>query len=339
MNSNDKPQLPAALVQVKDVLGVSEPAKALVEAIVRGVGEWAYPWVQRRKSRADIQRFQEWCRALREEGLPAQGAEMSLEERTVVRVVAQETRHQRNREAIAVHAIEELKQISAEQASKPILDTEHSWLDMFWKFAENVSDVDFQSIWGRVLTRQVSGGVKYSARCLAVLSTTSRQEAQLLEGIARLHIQIDRPPLNPLHVIMTQLSPQKYSPPFSIDYPLIAPLNRRLASCFPAAHSEILGPIGIYVEGGWGYDVHLPIVNGETTFLLAGRRFRVTGFPSPLPQGSTYCSSEHVILGGGTQISPVGAEILSLIHAEPNPVYVTALAAGLAVLGLELRPT
>src|SRR5262249_39376657 len=152
--------------------------------------------------------------ALREEGLPAQGAEMSLEERTVVRIVAQETRNQKNREAIAVHAIEELKQISVEQASGPVVETEHSWLDMFWKFAESVSDDDFQSIWGRVLTRQVSGGAKYSARCLATLSTISRREAKLLEAIAGLCIQIDRPPLNPLHLIMTELSPQAYSPPF-----------------------------------------------------------------------------------------------------------------------------
>lgn len=338
MNTNDKAQLPAALIQVKDILGVSEPAKALVEAIARGVGEWAHPWTQRRKSRAEIAIFREWCRALREEGLPAQGAELSLEERAVVRVVAEEARNQRNREAIAVQAIEELKTLLATQPAEPIAETEHSWLDMFWKLAENVSDADFQSIWGRVLTRQVAGGVKHSARCLAALSTISRQEAGLLEAVAALCIQIDRPNLNPLYLVMTQLSPQMYSPPFSTDYPLIAALNKRLVSCFPAGHSEVLGPIGIYVEGGWGYDVHLPIAKGETTFALAGRRFRVTGFPFPLPEGSSYCSSDHVILGGGTQISPVGAEILSLIHAEPNPAYVTALAAGLAVLGLELSP-
>src|SRR5262249_40296792 len=143
---------------------------------------------------------------------------------------------------------------------------------------------------------------------------------------------------NPLHLIMTRISPQAYFPPFGVDYPQISPFNTQLASCFPPAHSEILGPIGVYVEGGWAYPAYLPIANDETTFVLAGRRFRITGFPSPLPVGSTFCSADSVSIGAGIQISPVGAEILGLIHAELNQTYVAALAAGLKAIGLQLTP-
>jgi hypothetical protein len=49
---DDEPRLPSPLVQIKDLLGFSEPAKRLIDAIERGVGQLLEPWQSARMTRA-----------------------------------------------------------------------------------------------------------------------------------------------------------------------------------------------------------------------------------------------------------------------------------------------
>lgn len=53
MGDDHKAKLPTALLEIKDVLGLSAPLERLVQAIAYGVGEWVYPWQQNRKARTE----------------------------------------------------------------------------------------------------------------------------------------------------------------------------------------------------------------------------------------------------------------------------------------------
>lgn len=57
---------------------------------------------------------------------------------------------------------------------------EKDWMTRFLNIAEEVSDVDMQEIWGRVLAGEIKKPKSYSFRTLEVLRNISKEEAQLL---------------------------------------------------------------------------------------------------------------------------------------------------------------
>src|SRR5689334_11526457 len=187
MPEDEGSNLPAALIQIRDVLGFSEPTKRLLSAISHGVGRLTYPWERRRNAEADADAFRIVTKAIQEAGTSVIGVEASLEERTKFRVTAQEVRRQQHREQIAVQAIAEVCERPGEFAASEI-PVDFEWLDRFWRLAEDIATPDFQSLWARILARHATGGVRISARCLQTLSTLSREEAAILERLASITV-------------------------------------------------------------------------------------------------------------------------------------------------------
>ncbi len=332
MPDEQNTSLPHSLIAVKDVFGLSAPAKRLVEAIAHGVGRWAYPWERRRNVVADIEVFRSWAKALREEGVDIGHLELSLEERTAWRVTAQELRRQEHREAIAVQALAEFRQNPDEfHGSDRPLDLE--WLDRYWRLAEDVSDADFRSIWGRILARHAANGVTYSARCLHTLSTLSRAEAELLERLAPFVVQtvLRGTAQSPrvLHDVGKFFYSGRQSPAG------LERLIKKLRQVVGPLHGHELGPSGIYVEGVSERQAPLSVVNGEAKFSIGGAWFRATGFNQPLPH-SVIPSEEAVNLGFGMGFSPVGAEIIGLIRTAPSPDFVELVSQILELYEIKL---
>lgn len=79
-----------ALVKVSDLFGVSRPAVRLIEAVERGVGNLLQPWHMERIAKAELSNFERWQSALTKSGLSAQSADLTLQDRAAVRLVAQE---------------------------------------------------------------------------------------------------------------------------------------------------------------------------------------------------------------------------------------------------------
>jgi hypothetical protein len=331
MAEDDK--APLALVQITDVLGMSGPAKQLIEAIVRGVGEWAYPWQTDRKARADAKSLTRITGTLKQEGLSIEAAELSLEDRATIRVIAQFQRQQQNREAVALQAIEEFKSSKAEQGASDVR-IDLAWLDRFWRLAEDASEEDFQSLWGRILARQTAGQASYSARCLETLSTLSRTEAKLLERLARVTMCVERPGVGRDFSILQRID--DYQKRESVENSL-SNLNRELLNAIGDTHSEIFGPIGIFVESGWAYVVLARVRNGSAQCKIGSASYRIDGYPEPLPSFGYIPTAETVSLGSGIQFSPVGAEIIGLLRVDPNPDYVRLYADALSIMGLSFN--
>ena len=175
-----------SLVQITDLFGLSRSADRLVAAIERGVGKLLGPLQKTRETKADISAFKNWNVALKKAGMRPTAADLTIEDRAVVRLFAEEVRHQENREAIALQAANEYRHTLSDMPEIPTAAPVggNGWLDRFWRLAQDVTDADMQAVWGRVLARQTSGVSKHSARCLEALSMLSREEAQFLEHLA-----------------------------------------------------------------------------------------------------------------------------------------------------------
>jgi hypothetical protein len=147
-----------------------------------------YPTEVRRNAAAEIDVFRQWNEAIKSQSLTVGNIDLTIQDRTVLRVTAQETRRQEHREAIATQALAEVRARPDEfTGTDEPLDPD--WLDRFWRMAEDVSNADFQSILARFLARHAAGGINYSARCLMILSTLSKAEAEVLERLAPVAIK------------------------------------------------------------------------------------------------------------------------------------------------------
>jgi hypothetical protein len=332
MAEDDKP--PLALVQFKDVLGLSAPATRLADAIARGIGEWFYPLTKARRTSADVNALKQWSKALKSTGLSFQSADLSLENRAVIRLTAQVQRQQRNREAVAVQAIEEFKTIQPDTHTEAAPPIDLSWIDRLWCHAENASDADFQSLWGRVLARQASGSARYSARCLDTLGALSRDEAKLLERLATVALRTDLGDQGSEVCIV--FGARNYIEPGEAVSTL-RDENLKVAAAVGNVHPEILGPIGIMIETGWAHDLVGIVHNNAVRLRIGGAAYRIKGYPSPLPEHRGVPFADGVKIGGGYQFSPVGAEIVSLIQTAPDDAFVRAFGGALAVQGLQLE--
>jgi len=158
----------------------------LVSAIERGIGNFMRPIQKRRETKADISAYDNWTEAIRRTGLGPKSAELTLGDRATIRLTADSLRQQENRESVAIRAIDEYVHSRTEQPRPPSSQAEIDveWLDRFWRLAQDVTNTEMQSVWGRILARQAGGPETFSARCLEALSLLSSKDAMALERIA-----------------------------------------------------------------------------------------------------------------------------------------------------------
>lgn len=250
MSEDQDSSLPTALIQIRDVLGLSAPLKRLVEAISYGVGRWVYPIEVRRNTATEIEAFRQWSKAIKDEGLSVGNFDLTLQERAAFRVAAQEVRRQQRREAIAAEALAEVRASPDDfRGSDEPLDPD--WLDRFWRLAEDVGDADFQSIWARILARHAAGGARYSARYLMILSTLSGTEAEALERLAAVAVRVILAGADTLPCVVHRIGDHMFGtgdkPP---GQDALQKQHRVLDQEVLPFRQELLGPIGIYVESG-----------------------------------------------------------------------------------------
>lgn len=179
------------LVEVSDLLGLSQPLTELVRAVCRGIGNVFEPWRRKRAAKADIENFKQWKRELADADELPRGFELSLEGRTAVRLRTEQARQQANRERVAIAAIEEARREPATGApARPLAD---EWIDRFWRLAQDISHEDLQRLWGRILCREARRPGTVSPLALEKIGLLTREDAKDVEALARLTCRIDPP--------------------------------------------------------------------------------------------------------------------------------------------------
>jgi hypothetical protein len=319
-NDEDK-----SLIRISDLFGAAKPLEQLVSAIERGIGSFMRPIQKRRETKADISAYDDWNEALARTGLSPKSAELTLGDRATIRLTAETIRRQQNRESIAIEAVNEHIHSLEHQSNPKVADSniEQEWLDRFWRLAQDITDSDMQVVWGRILARQAREPTKYSARCLEALSLLSKDEARELEKLSKF-------------VICANANKGSYNFFLSNPYRLNSDTkteeqSRKIREIIGQTHRSIFGPAGFYTDSGssWALDVHIDVLNGNALLSIANKQF-IIRYPTP-----TTCVD---YLGSGLGITPLGAEIFSLIETKPDPQYVEVLSSAFLAYGMKLEP-
>jgi hypothetical protein len=314
-----------ALIKVSDLLGIAKGTDRLLSAIERGVGNLLSPWQIKRVEQAKISNFENWNIALQKAGLATRRANLTLEERASVRLAADDTRHQYNRERIAIAAAQDFKEAQYDSTSG---DSELApeWIDRFWKLSENITEENMQAVWGRILARQSNGSGRYSIRSLETLSMLSRDELEFLERLA------DK-------VGTSVLKKGSHSFVLTGIYNGILDsdetrknANKNLSKIVGPLKAEVFGPAGIYLDAGgtsWAFGINVQVSDNTAPLRIADQQFQLR---------FTKNDQGYAQLGSGMGLSPEGAQIMSLIKTAASADYVNALKDALSAHGVELLP-
>ncbi|MBC7412469.1 MAG: DUF2806 domain-containing protein [Bacteroidia bacterium] len=107
-----------------------------------------------------------------------------LEERTNERLNYQEAKKQLNIESVTTFAADELR--NEQSVTDEPLDED--WKTRFFNIAEDISNEEMQSLWGRILAGEIKQPKSYSLRTLELLKNLSKEEAEVFAKFAQLRI-------------------------------------------------------------------------------------------------------------------------------------------------------
>lgn len=178
----------------------------LIEVVAQGIGALAKPWMIRRvaRARADGMRMlasaevdiaqQLQLPSLADSSKETLGelpkllvsspatdsteamAEM-FDKRIEQRISLREQRRQRNIEAIALDAAQEIAKV--EILSGEAVDD--AWIDRFFQAAQDIGDPELRRLWARILAREVAAPRSTTLRVLEVLRNLNQAEARMFQ--------------------------------------------------------------------------------------------------------------------------------------------------------------
>ncbi|WP_312229010.1 DUF2806 domain-containing protein [Pseudescherichia sp.] len=146
--------------------GLSKPGEKLVGKVCDAVGILYEPTRIRRKAKAEADaKRTELVSKLQLEG---------IEKRAAERFLKRETKRQENIESITIQAAQNLNDEDS------VSDIDEDWIEAFFKECEDVTDEQMQTLWARILSEEAKSNGSFSRRTLRLLSTLSREEAELI---------------------------------------------------------------------------------------------------------------------------------------------------------------
>jgi uncharacterized repeat protein (TIGR03899 family) len=191
-------------MEIKDLAGLSDPLKKLIEVVSAGVGGLSKPYLIRKTADAKAYEIKIIAEAIKENQSDLKGIgfnedklslmslddsslknNLSLENRTQQRVEFKEQKRQKNIENITQKAAEDLES-EAVVSDDPV---DEDWTSRFFDYAEDISSEDMQGLWGRILAGEIKKPKSYSLRTLDILRNLSTDEAEIFIKFGSLAIQ------------------------------------------------------------------------------------------------------------------------------------------------------
>ena len=191
-------------MEIKDIAGLSDPLKKLIEVVSAGVGGLSKPYLIRKTADAKAYEIKEIAQAIKEnqddlktigfndEKLSLMSLDddslknnHSLEHRTQQRVEFKEQKRQKNIEAVTQKAAEDLESESV-VSDEPVNE---DWTTRFFDYAEDISSEEMQGLWGKILAGEIKKPKSYSIRTLDILRNLSTEEAEIFIKFGALAIK------------------------------------------------------------------------------------------------------------------------------------------------------
>lgn len=194
-------------MEIKDLAGLSEPFKRLIEVISQGIGAVSQPYLICKNAEARAYEIRVISAALAEVAdnhtLPViyKNGEIELwqkpddhtlilesrkiDERSNLRLDYQERKKQANIESVTSIAAVELANDDSVPDEKP----DEDWTTRFFSSVQDVSSEQMQNLWGRILAGEIRRPGTYSLRTLDFVRNLSKTEAELVAMIGKLAVQ------------------------------------------------------------------------------------------------------------------------------------------------------
>lgn len=144
---------------------LSKPATVLIEKISDAIGALYKPRQIKRIAQAEAEA--EKIKALA-------GIEVTeIQRRALVRLVQEEGKKQENIESITAKATTQLNDDAKPEAMH------EDWISHFFEKCRNVSDIEMQGLWSRLLAGEANKPGSYSKRTIELISTLDKSDAHL----------------------------------------------------------------------------------------------------------------------------------------------------------------
>jgi len=186
-------------MDIKDLAGVSEPLKKLIETVSKGIGAVFEPYLIKKKATANVEVINKLAHAIKNtpqitkivkyehEGLSVVFSNNDLYpesldsmERAEAREQYKNIKSQANIESIISQSVIELNSensISDEEVNE-------DWITRYFNIIGDVSDDLMQGIWAKILAGEIQKPGSYSLRTLDLLRNLSKEEAILFNQVA-----------------------------------------------------------------------------------------------------------------------------------------------------------
>jgi len=148
---------------------LSKPATVLIKKISDAVGGIHKPYQIKRIAKAEVEA--EKIRALADIEIK------DLQQRALVRFVAEETKKQTNMEAITAKSISDLKDDARPE------NIEDDWISNFFEKCRLISDREMQGLWAKVLAGEANNPGTYSKRTVNFISSIDKSDAKLFTSL------------------------------------------------------------------------------------------------------------------------------------------------------------
>lgn len=191
------------MIEFKDIAGLSEPLKRLIDVVAEGIGGVSRPILTRKNADAKAYEIRTVAEAIAksqkllgpvtydagqvviESGQDKdalQLPEAALDKRVISRMAYQEAKRQSNLERITQYAAEDFDGTEEMGSDRPDSD----WTARFFRIAEDITTEQMQTLWGKVLAGEVKRPGSFSLRTLDILKNISQKEAETFVRVARI---------------------------------------------------------------------------------------------------------------------------------------------------------
>ena len=171
---------------------LAKPVEKLIEKVSSGIGILYEPTQIRRKAKAeaDAREIETKSRITTDQLLAKAGIEnRELGQRALARLAYEETKAQQNMEEVLTGATHYLN----EDADPDKIDND--WLTHFFNKCRQFSDQEMQDIWSKILAGEANKTGSFSKRTIELLSTISKEEAEMFTRLCGFVLLIDTFPV------------------------------------------------------------------------------------------------------------------------------------------------
>lgn len=190
-------------MEIKDIVGLSQPLSKLIEVVSSGIGNISKPYLIRKTADAKAYELEIIAKAIEQNNTALKQIEyddakikLILQKENISDKAVQEYKALADRASQRTQYREYKKQINVEKtvsqaAEELATDKEvpneilnEDWINRYFNIIEDISSEEMQNLWGKILAGEIRHPRTYSLRTLDILRNITPPEAEIFCNVA-----------------------------------------------------------------------------------------------------------------------------------------------------------